>query len=55
VSEPGEQAGAPDPVELARQLQIIYDGGIIAAWMDSGPSIATSSRAAAEALLDEAL
>ena len=50
-----EQAGAADPAELARQLQIIYDGGIIAAWMDSDPSIATSGRAAAEALLDAAL
>jgi AcrR family transcriptional regulator len=50
-----DQAGAPDPVELARQLQIIYDGGMIAAWMDGDPSIATSSRAAAEALLDAAL
>jgi AcrR family transcriptional regulator len=46
-----EQAGAADPAELARQLQIIYDGGIIAAWMDRDPSIATSARAAAEALL----
>lgn len=47
-----EQAGAPDPQELARQLNIIYDGGITAAWVDHDPSIASSSRAAAEALLD---
>jgi AcrR family transcriptional regulator len=50
-----EQAGAVDPPELARQLQIIFDGGMIAAWMDHDPSIATSSRAAAEALLDAEL
>jgi AcrR family transcriptional regulator len=50
-----EQAGAADPPELARQLQIIFDGGSIAAWMDRDPSIATSARAAAEALLDAAL
>jgi AcrR family transcriptional regulator len=50
-----EQDGAADPAELARQLQIIYDGGIIAAWMDRDPSIATSARAAAEALLDAAV
>jgi AcrR family transcriptional regulator len=50
-----EQARAADPVELARQLQIIYDGGMIAAWMDHEPLIATSSRAAAEALIDAAL
>jgi AcrR family transcriptional regulator len=50
-----EEAGATDPAELARQLQIIFDGGSIAAWMDRDPSIATSSRAAAEALLVAAL
>jgi AcrR family transcriptional regulator len=50
-----EQAGATDPPELARQLQIIFDGGMLAAWMDGDPSIATSSRAAAEALLDAAV
>lgn len=50
-----EAAGAADPRELARQLNIIYDGGITAAWMDHDPSIASSSRAAAEALLDAAI
>jgi AcrR family transcriptional regulator len=49
------QAGASDPAELGRQLQIIYDGGTTAAWMDQDPSIASSSRAAVEALLDAAL
>jgi hypothetical protein len=32
-----------------------YDGGMIAAWMDHDPLIASSTRAAAEALLDAAL
>ncbi len=50
-----EEAGAADPAELARQLNIIYDGGITAAWMDQDPSIASSSRAAAQALLDAAV
>ena len=50
-----EQAGAADPGELGRQLQIIYDGGTTAAWMDRDPSIASSSRAAVEALLGAAL
>jgi AcrR family transcriptional regulator len=50
-----EQAGASDPPELGRQLQIIYDGGTTAAWMDRDPSIASSSRTAVEALLDAAL
>jgi AcrR family transcriptional regulator len=50
-----EQVGASDPPELGRQLQIIYDGGTTAAWMDRDPSIAGSSRAAVEALLHAAL
>jgi AcrR family transcriptional regulator len=50
-----EQAGAANPAELARQLQIIYDGAGLAAGMDRDPSIATSARAAAEALLDASL
>jgi AcrR family transcriptional regulator len=50
-----EQAGASDPQRLARQLQVIYDGAGLAATMDRDPSIATSARAAAEALLDAAL
>jgi len=49
------EAGAADPAELARQLNVIYDGGITAAWMDHDPSIASSSRVAAQALLDAAL
>lgn len=47
-----EEAGVADPTELARQLQVIYDGGMIAAWMDHDPLIASSTRAAAETLLD---
>jgi AcrR family transcriptional regulator len=50
-----EQAAASDPTELGRQLQIIFDGGTTAAWMDQDPSIASSSRAAVEVLLDAAL
>jgi AcrR family transcriptional regulator len=49
------EAGAADHLELARQLNLLYDGGITAAWMDHDPSIASSSRAAAQALLDAAL
>jgi hypothetical protein len=50
-----QDAGAADPLELARQLNVIYDGAITAAWMDHDPSIASSSRAAVEALLGTAL
>ncbi|SOD72552.1 TetR family transcriptional regulator [Jatrophihabitans sp. GAS493] len=49
------EAGAADPLELARQLHVIYDGGITAAWVDHDASIASSSRAAAEVILDAAL
>jgi AcrR family transcriptional regulator len=49
------EAGAADPAELARQLNVIYDGGITAAWMDHDPSIASSSRVAAQVILDAAL
>lgn len=48
------EAGAADPVALGRQLHLLYDGATLAARMDRDPSIATASRAAAEALLDAA-
>ena len=51
-TELAEQAGAANPAELARQLQIIYDGTGLGARMDRDPSITRSARAAAEALLD---
>jgi AcrR family transcriptional regulator len=50
-----EQAGAANPAELARQLQMIYDGTGLAAGMERDPSITRSARAAAEALLDASL
>jgi AcrR family transcriptional regulator len=50
-----DQAGASDPAELARQLQVVFDGAGLAARMDHDPSIARSARAAAEALLDASL
>jgi AcrR family transcriptional regulator len=45
-------AGARDPRRLGEQLQLLYDGGGIAANMDHNPAIAKASRAAAAALLD---
>jgi AcrR family transcriptional regulator len=47
--------GAPDPALLASQLQLIYDGGGLAAKMDRNPDIATPARAAASALIAAAL
>jgi AcrR family transcriptional regulator len=44
-------AGAPDPALLASQLQLIYDGGGLAANMDRDPAIAAPARAAAAALI----
>jgi AcrR family transcriptional regulator len=48
-------AGAPDPALLASQLQLIYDGGGLAANMDHNPDIATPARAAAITLITTAL
>ena len=48
-------AGAPDPVLLASQLQLIYDGAGLAAKMDRDTSIAAPARAAATALVVAAI
>jgi AcrR family transcriptional regulator len=48
-------AGASEPALLASQLQLIYDGGGLAARMDRDPGIATAARAAASALIAAAL
>ena len=48
-------AGALDPVLLASQLQLIYDGGGLAAKMDRDPAIAAAARAAAAALIAAAI
>ena len=54
-SELAESAGAADPALLASQLQMIYDGGGLAAKMDQNPDIAAPARAAASALIGAAL
>jgi AcrR family transcriptional regulator len=48
-------AGAPDPVLLATQLHLIYDGGGLAAKMDRDPAIAAPAREAAAALIIAAI
>jgi AcrR family transcriptional regulator len=51
-----EQADAPDPAGLGRQLHLLYDGAGLAARMDHcDAGIAPSARDAALALLDAAL
>jgi AcrR family transcriptional regulator len=55
LTDLAEQAGVPDPVGLARQLHMIYDGGAVSALMDHDPATATFSRASAATLVDAAL
>ena len=51
-----EQAGAPDPVLLGRQLHLLYDGAGLAARMDHRDrAIAPSTCDAVEKLLDAAV
>jgi len=54
-TELAREAAVPDPGGLARQLHLLYDGASLSARMDHDPSVATSARAAAAALLDAAL
>ncbi|MEU8874454.1 TetR/AcrR family transcriptional regulator [Streptomyces javensis] len=49
-----DQAGAADPDTLAHQLQLLYDGANTSALMDHDPTVATTSRAAANALITAA-
>jgi AcrR family transcriptional regulator len=49
------EAGAADPEGLARQLVLLYDGAGISAWMDHDPSVASSARTIAAALVDSAI
>jgi AcrR family transcriptional regulator len=48
------EAGAKDPATLARQLQLLFDGGGLAAQMDRDPDVAVAAKAAAALLLDAA-
>ena len=48
------EAGVADSEDLARQLQLLYDGAGVSARMDRDPSAATTARAAAAALFDAA-
>ncbi|WP_258056171.1 hypothetical protein [Streptomyces sp. Ru62] len=46
--------GYAEPEELARQLQLLYDGACQAARMDRDPAAATTARGPAAVLLDAA-
>jgi AcrR family transcriptional regulator len=54
LTELAQGAGARDPAVLARQLQLIYDGGGIAARADGDDSISEPQRAAVRALIEAA-
>jgi AcrR family transcriptional regulator len=54
-SELAVASGATDPALLASQLQLVYDGGGLAANLDKNPDIAVPARAAASALIAAAL
>jgi AcrR family transcriptional regulator len=47
-------AGVAEPVQLADQLRLIYDGGSVAANLDHNPAVAASARAAARILIEAA-
>lgn len=50
------EAGAPDPVGLARQLVLVYDGASVSARMDrDAPTVAAASRRVAAALIEASL
>lgn len=48
-------AGAPDPDLLASQMQLLYDGAMLAASLDGNAGVTAAARTAAEAVLDAAL
>jgi AcrR family transcriptional regulator len=50
-----EQAGAPEPETLARQLHLIYDGAGVSVRMDRDRTAPLGARAAAATLLEAAL
>ncbi|MGX6606674.1 TetR/AcrR family transcriptional regulator [Micromonosporaceae bacterium Da 78-11] len=53
-TELASDAGVADPVTLADQLMILYDGSTVGARMDRGPGAAVLARTIAAGLLDAA-
>lgn len=53
-AELARDAGAADPVTLADQLMILYDGSTVGARMDRGPAAARTARTIAAGLLGAA-
>lgn len=53
-TELARDAGAADPMALAAQLMILYDGSTVGARMDHGPGPALTAQSIAAGLLDAA-
>ena len=53
--ELADQAGAPRPTALAKQLSLVNDGAFIAAWMDGDRTAAATARTIATMLVNTAL
>src|SRR5216683_7877895 len=54
MAEQATALGAAEPAGLARQLTLLYDGGLAQSRLDRGPAAATAAKAAARALIDAA-
>jgi AcrR family transcriptional regulator len=50
-----DEAGAPDPAALARQLHLLYDGMAATTWLDHDPAAVADTVAAARTLIDAAI
>jgi AcrR family transcriptional regulator len=49
------QAGAAEPDRVAQQLQLLYDGALVAAHVDTSSTAAAAARAMAAMVLDQTL
>jgi AcrR family transcriptional regulator len=54
LTDLARDAGASEPAVLGRQLQLLFDGGGLAAQLDRDPDVAAAAKAAAALLLDAA-
>jgi AcrR family transcriptional regulator len=48
-------AGAAEPHRVAQQLQLLYDGALVSAHVDTGSTAAAAARAVAAMVLDQAM
>jgi hypothetical protein len=54
LSRLAKEAGAVNPVALAKQLMLLYDGAAASAQMDRDPAAAVEAKAAAVLLIEKA-